>query len=116
MELIKAPDFFFHCSQDKDANSKDNKKSFNVTVKFEADVEIIGYVIVFLWRDYRLIAAPRNLTYFKMIKSPRGKLGIHLATVLYSWECSLFMDSFSFGCEQQFTLEMRRLTCGNQAD
>ena len=105
MELIETPDFF-PCSQDKDAKSKDNKKRFPVTVKFEADVEIIGYVMVFLWRDYRLIAAPRNLTYFKMIKSPRGKLGIHLATLLYFWSVHCWWTVFLSGANN--SLRWRR--------
>ena len=36
----------FLCSQDKDANDKDNKRVFSVPVKFEADVEIRGYFSV----------------------------------------------------------------------
>ena len=35
--------FFVH-SQDKDTEDKDNKAKLSVTVKFEADVEIKGYV------------------------------------------------------------------------
>ena len=36
---------FLLCSQDKDKNDKDNRKTFSVPVKFEADVEIKGYII-----------------------------------------------------------------------
>lgn len=38
--------FFLLCSQDKDANDKDNKKVFSIPVKFEADVEIRGYIFI----------------------------------------------------------------------
>ena len=37
---------FLLCSQDKDANDKDNKKVFSIAVKFEADVEIRGYISI----------------------------------------------------------------------
>lgn len=46
-ELVLIETFFFLlCSQDKDANDKDNKKVFSIPVKFEADVEIRGYIFV----------------------------------------------------------------------
>lgn len=32
------------CSQDTDANEKDNRKEFSVTVKYEADLVVKGYV------------------------------------------------------------------------
>lgn len=44
-------------SQDKDTNENDNKKTFSVAVKFEADVEIKGYVFCSLWVIQQVVEA-----------------------------------------------------------